>query len=151
MAWIAPGDKRQALMNQLPGIGDRFEGLYAAFWQLPQLPAATLELCRLRLAQLHSSELDWAIEEVPVPRAQRDELRQWPDSSHFDAPERACLALTEVHAMDATAITDAQAEAVKQYFGEEGLVALLQALGVFDGMIRLGLLWGLADSSGGKH
>ncbi len=151
MAWIAPGDNRQALMNQLPGIGDRFEGLYAAFWQLPQLPAATLELCRLRLAQLHSSELDWAIEEVPVSRAQRDELRQWPESAHFDAPERACLALTEVHAMDAMAITDAQAEAVKQYFGEEGLVALLQALGVFDGMIRLGLLWGLADSSGGKH
>ena len=151
MAWIAPGDNRQALMNQLPGIGDRFEGLYGAFWQLPQLPAATLELCRLRLAQLHQQRADWAIEEVPVPRAQRDELRQWPDSAHFDAPERACLALTEVHAMDAMAITDAQAEAVKQYFGEEGLVALLQALGVFDGMIRLGLLWGLADGSGGKH
>ncbi len=57
----------------------------------------------------------------------------------------------EVHAIDAAAITDAQAEAVKQYFGDEGLVALLQALGVFDGMIRLGLLWGLADSSGDRH
>ena len=63
-----------------------------------------------------------------MPRAQRDALRQWPDSPHFDAPERACLALTEVHAIDAAAITDAQAEAVKQYFGDEGLVALLQAL-----------------------
>ena len=30
-------------------------------------------------------------------------------------------------------------------------VALLQGLGVFDGMIRLGLLWGLADSSGENH
>ena len=96
MAWIAPGDERQVLMKQLPGIGDRFEGLYAAFWRLPQLPAATLELCRLRLAQLHRSERDWATEEVAVPRAQRDELRQWPDSPHFDAPERACNAWSEI-------------------------------------------------------
>jgi alkylhydroperoxidase family enzyme len=148
MAWIATGDDRQALMNQLPGIGDRFEGLYTALWHLPQVPAATLELCRLRLAQLHRSEGDWALEEVQVPAGQRSQLRQWPDSPHFDAPERACLALTEVHAIDAAAITDDHADAVKHHFGEVGLVALLQALGVFDGMIRLGLLWGLSDSPG---
>jgi hypothetical protein len=43
--------------------------------------------------------------------------------------------------MDCSAITDAQADAVKAHIGEEGLVALLQALGVFDGLIRLGLIW----------
>ena len=45
--------------------------------------------------------------------------------------------------MDARAITDAQADAIKQHYGEVGLVALLQALGVFDAVIRLGLIWDL--------
>lgn len=148
MSWIAPARDRQVLMSQLPEIGDLFQALYASFWQLPQLPATTLELCRLRMAQLHRSALDWHIQEVQLPQAQREELTRWPASPHFSAAERACLALTEVHAMDAGAITDAQADAVKAHYGEVGLVALLQALGVFDGMIRLGLLWGLAGSSG---
>ena len=151
MSWIAPGNDHQALMSQLPGIGDRFQALYASFWQLPQLPATTLELCRLRIAQLHNSDLDWHRQEVELPQAQREELRRWPGSGHFSAAERACLALTEVHAMDAGAITDEQADAVKEHFGEEGLVALLQALGVFDGMIRLGLLWGLAGTARENH
>ena len=151
MSWIAPASDRQELMSQLPGIGDRFQALYASFWQLPQLPATTLELCRLRIAQLHKSELDWHIQEIALPQAQREELRRWPASPHFSAAERACIALTEVHAMDARAITDEQADAVKAHFGEVGLVALLQALGVFDGMIRLGLLWGLAGAAGDEH
>lgn len=151
MSWIAPARDRQVLMSQLPEIGDLFQALYASFWQLPQLPATTLELCRLRIAQLHRSELDWQIRQVTVPQAQREELTRWPASPHFSAAERACLALTEVHAMDAGAITDAQADAVKAHYGEVGLVALLQALGVFDGMIRLGLLWGLAGTSEENH
>jgi alkylhydroperoxidase family enzyme len=151
MSWIAPGNDRQTLMNQLPGIGDRFQALYASFWKLPQLPATTLELCRLRIAQLHNSDLDWQMQEAEVSPAQRAELRRWPDSPHFSAAEHACLALTEVHAMDAGAITDEQADAVKQHFGEVGLVALLQALGVFDGMIRLGLLWGVTGTAGESH
>jgi len=148
VSWIAPGSDRHALMSQLPVIGDLFQALYTSFWQLPQLPATTLELCRLRIAQLHRSELDWQMQEVEVPQAQRDELTRWPASPHFSAAQRACLELTEVHSMDAGAITDAQADAVKAHYGEAGLVALLQALGVFDGMIRLGLLWGLDATSG---
>jgi hypothetical protein len=151
MSWIAPASDREALMHQLPVIGDLFQALYASFWQLPQLPATTLELCRLRLAQLHNSDLDWQRQEIALPEAQRAELRRWPGSPHFSAADRACLALAEVHAMDARAITDEQADAVKEHYGEVGLVALLQALGVFDGMIRLGLLWGFAGTAPESH
>jgi hypothetical protein len=144
--WIVAGADREKSLQALPGIGDRFLGLYASFWQIPNFPPETLELCRLRLAQLHNSEADWGREEVSLDTRKREQLTQWNSSEHFTEAEKACLEITEVHAMDARAITDAQADAVKSHFGEVGLVALFQALGVFDGMIRLGLLWGSVEA-----
>ena len=45
--------------------------------------------------------------------------------------------------MDPQAITDAQAEAVKSELGDAGLVALIEALGLFYGMTRVRQLWDL--------
>jgi alkylhydroperoxidase family enzyme len=127
----------------VPEIGRHFARLYRSFWSLESLPAATLELCRLRLAQLLASEPAWQHSECALPSGQREALSDWPTSKVFSSAERACLAVAEVHAMDAAAITDAQAEAVKAHFGDVGYVALVQALGVFDAVTRLGLIWGL--------
>lgn len=138
-------------MDRLPAIGENFQRLYASFYQLSQLPPETVELCRLRLAQLHRSDADFAREEYAVVADKRAQLQDWHHAAPFSAAERACLELTEVHAMDCSAITDAQADAVKQHFGEAGLVALLQALGVFDGFIRLGLIWQAAPAEGRQH
>lgn len=151
MNWIAANADREQTMGRLPAIGEHFQRLYASFYQLPQLPPETVELCRLRLAQLHQSEADFALEEYPLARARREQLRNWHSAEIFSLAERACLELAEVHAMDCSAITDAQADAVKQHFGEAGLVALLQALGVFDGFIRLGLIWRAAPAGGRQH
>lgn len=141
MSWIIEGAGRQAHTAALPVIGEHFEQLYASFWELPQLPAQTLELCRLRLAQLHRSQADFEWQQQPVASARRDGLQDWHRGELFAAAECACLEFTEVYAMDTRNITDQQAAAVKQHYGEVGLVALLQALGVFDGVIRLGLIW----------
>lgn len=130
-------------VSALPQLGEPFASLYASFWALESVPAATLELCRLRLAQLLGSERAFAYSEYELPDAQREQLTQWPSSEAFSAAERACLELTEVHAMDAQAITDEQADAVKSHYGEVGYVAVVQALGVFDAVIRLGLIWDL--------
>ena len=129
----------------LPEVGQPFLALYRSFWSLESLPAETLELCRLRLAQLLESDIAWEHEEVALTSMQRDLLRRWPDSAVFSAAQKACLELTEVHAMDARSISDEQADAVKAHYGEVGFVALVQALGVFDAMIRLGLIWGLTS------
>ena len=51
-----------------------------------------------------------------------------------------------MYAMDAQSITDEQARAVQHHHGDAGLVALVEALGVFDGMTRLSLLWQLPSS-----
>ncbi|MEH6585740.1 MAG: hypothetical protein V7720_04230 [Halioglobus sp.] len=132
-------------ISDLPEVGQHFLALYRSFWSLESLPAETLELCRLRLAQLLESDIAWEHEEVALTSMQRDQLRRWPDSAVFSAAQRACLELTEMHAMDARAITDEQADAVKAHYGEVGFVALVQALGVFDATIRLGLIWGLTS------
>lgn len=151
MSWIAEDLSREQIMQRLPTIGEHFQRLYGSFYQLSQLPPETVELCRLRLAQLHRSAADFALEEYPLTAGKREQLQDWHSASAFSTGERACLAFTEVHAMDCSAITDAQADAVKQHYGEVGLVALLQALGVFDGFIRLGLMWQAAPAGSSQH
>ncbi len=147
MAEPATGHKANygEVVEVLPEIGRQFAALYRSFWSLESLPAETLELCRLRLAQLLGSDIAWRHEEVSLAPRQRDELSRWPGNDVFSPAQKACLELTEMHAMDARSITDAQADAVKRHFGEVGFVALVQALGVFDGITRLGLVWGLSS------
>ena len=142
----APGARYADVAASLPQIGRPFADLYRAFWSLESVPAPTLELCRLRLAQLHGSDLAWQHQAVAAGDERRQALRQWPGSDLFSPAEKACLDLCEVHAMDARAISDEQADAVKAHYGEVGYVAVVQALGVFDAVIRLGLIWNLSSA-----
>ncbi|MCX2980934.1 hypothetical protein EYC98_08660 [Halieaceae bacterium IMCC14734] len=143
MSWLADAADRQQVLAAMPELAASYTQLYAQLWTLPQLPASSLELCRLRLAQLHNSAVEWQKSEAELAPGQRLALVDWPSSELFDSAERACLDFCEVYAMDTQAITDAQAEAVKQHHGDAGLVALVEALGLFDGMTRLSLLWQL--------
>lgn len=133
---------RQGLGNWLdqhPELSLLFAKFQHSFDTLPQLPPSVLPLCKIRMQQLHglcpiSTGSDKQAEFA-------DAVSRWPDSTQFSDAEKACLAFTEVYAIDVHAISDAQANAVKQHFGEPGLVALVQALGVFYGMSRLSQLW----------
>jgi len=78
-----------------------------------------------------------------LPENKREARSRWDTDPAFSDAERACVAFTEVYAMDAQAISDEQAFSVKTHFGDAGLVHLIEALGVFDGAIRLGQLWQL--------
>lgn len=141
MSWL--GADRNTTMSALPQIAAKFSALYQSLWSQPHLPPEVLEFCRLRLAQLHLCEVEWQRREVDVAARKRDALRQWDSDAQFSNAERACLAFTEVYAMDAQAITDELAQAVKDHYGDAGLVLLVEALGVLDGMTRLSLLWQL--------
>ncbi|MEZ5572543.1 MAG: hypothetical protein R3E64_11025 [Halioglobus sp.] len=140
---MSSGSDRDATMRALPEIATRFEQLYQSLWTQPHIPASTLELCRLRLAQLHRCDVEWQRRDHAVPAPKRDALQHWPDDEQFSAAERACLAFTEVYAMDTQSITDQLADAVKAHHGDAGLVMLVEALGILDGMTRLSLLWQL--------
>jgi alkylhydroperoxidase family enzyme len=143
MNWVNSGTDRQSTIAVLPDIAAAFTSLYQSLWTQPHLPPAILELCRLRLAQLHQCTVELQRQEYVTPDDKREHLTHWDTDSRYSDAERACLAFTEVYAMDTQAITDELAEAVKQHVGEAGFVLLVEALGILDGMTRLSLLWQL--------
>lgn len=143
MNWINDGIDRNTTLAPLPKVADRFQALYDSFWNQAHLAPSTLELCRLRLAQLHRSDADWSRVDCEIDADKREHLAAWSSHEGFSDAERACLEFTEVYAMDVQAISDELAEAVKTHYGDAGLVTLVEALGIFDGMTRLSLLWQL--------
>lgn len=146
MGWVSAGDNRASTLQELPEMASGFETLYRSLWTQHHIPPTTLELCRLRLAQLHRSAVDMRRSDCDIPANQRDTLTHWDSDGNFSAAERACLAFTEVYAMDVQALTDELADAVKSHHGDAGLVLLVEALGILDGMTRLSLLWQLPVS-----
>jgi alkylhydroperoxidase family enzyme len=147
MSWLGCGSDRSTILGTLPEIAADFDALYESLWNQSHIPPPVLELCRLRLAQLHRApmEIQHCAPELSPDR--RDNLTRWATDGSFSSAERACLAFTEVYAMDASALTDEHAEAVKVHYGDSGLVLLVEALGIFDGMTRLSLLWELGPDT----
>jgi alkylhydroperoxidase family enzyme len=143
MSWLNSGIDRDATISIVPDIAEAFGALYQSLWTQPHLPVEILELCRLRLAQLHQCTVEMLRHDCEVLVEKRENLARWNTDIRFSDAERGCLAFTEVYAMDAQALTDEQAAAVKTHFGDAGLVLLVEALGIFDGMTRLSLLWQL--------
>ncbi|MBK7252273.1 MAG: hypothetical protein IPI06_15805 [Gammaproteobacteria bacterium] len=130
-------------------LARRHEALWQAVWRQKHVPAPVLELCRLRLAQLHGAVHEL---EAPPPRDARERLDaaksrsvitgSWVRESCLSPAERSALEFAEVYGQDPQAITDELAAAVKEHFGDAGLVALIEALGVIDGRIRLAMMLG---------
>lgn len=148
MHWVL-NDRETAtlddVLTQSPQIHDAFTRFNTALWSQPYLPAPVMELCRLRLAALHGCTAELARRTPEAVTAGLDDgkvamLAHWPDDPRFDAAERACLGFAEVYFQDPGAITDELADAVKAALGEPALVALVEALGIFDGFTRLSLL-----------
>ena len=81
-------------------------------------------------------------EEISIEPAKKSALGRGESQEIFNAGEKACIAFTEVYAMDVQSISDELAEAVKASYGDAGLVTLIEALGILDGLIRIDLLWG---------
>ncbi|MDG2048435.1 MAG: hypothetical protein P8J79_14585 [Halioglobus sp.] len=144
MGWVTNGDDRDTTIGELAELAAPFDALYASLWTQSHVPADVLELCRLRLAQLHRCAVELQRQEIAIPAGKTAHLAHWDTGSLFSPAERACLAFTEVYAMDVQALTDQHADAVKMHFGDAGLVLLVEALGILDGMTRLSLLWQLA-------
>lgn len=143
MSWFSTANNRDDIIAEAPFLAETFHEFYRSFWQLPMLPVQTLELCRLRIAQLHQCDTEWQREEIALPAAMRKDLSQWNKSASYSAAEQACLEFAEVYTMDPQAISDEQADAVKAYYSDAGLVALIEALGMFYGLTRVSQLWEL--------
>jgi alkylhydroperoxidase family enzyme len=148
MGWIRqdgePVTTVEALLSLRPDLSILYQDLLERLWTTTGFDPVVLELCRLRQAQLLGCEPEYA-RRTPYALAAgfdddlADALPSWPTSPAFDATARACLAYTEAFVIDPHGVDDDQAEAVKAQTGEDGLVALTMALGLFDGLCRLRL------------
>jgi len=121
-----------------------FESMWRALWSQQRVPPPLIELCRLRLAQLHGATAELEVENpaVKVTHTRRESVLRgrFATDGQFAPGEVAVLSLAEVYAQDPAAITDAMAGEVKAVYGDAGLVVLIEALGFIDGRIRMARL-----------
>jgi len=125
-------------------LAQDFDAVWTRIWRQDHVPAAQLELCRLRMAQMHGAHAEFAAGRGLESDAGRiAAVRDGSYGSHpgFSPAERAVLEFAEVYAQDPNAISDPLADAVKQHVGEPGLVCLIEALGFIDARIRLALMF----------
>jgi alkylhydroperoxidase family enzyme len=143
----------------LDGVFGRRANLYedfrrwsAIFWEARLLDPVLLELCRLRVAQLHECDAELRLRYQPALDAglSEDKIAELPrtgSSPHFSELERDCIAFAELFTVDPHVISDDDAARVTGHLGPAGTVALVQALALFDGFARFRLVLGIEAPS----
>ncbi|MBK9666388.1 MAG: hypothetical protein IPO61_11765 [Gammaproteobacteria bacterium] len=132
-------------------ITEAYEAVWDALWMQPHLSSQLLELCRLRLARFHQAPAELELRrDTGLDPGKADSLLtgNYFRDPQFSPAERAVLEFTEIYAQDPAAISDDLADAVKEHFGEAGLMCLIEALGFIDGRIRLALIFSTLHTAG---
>jgi AhpD family alkylhydroperoxidase len=137
-----------------PDLYDPFRAFYAVFWERDLVDAAVLELCRLRVAQLLGCESELAVRYAPalvagLTEEQVAELAQWPTAASFTDAQRAALAFAEQFVIDPHGIAGPVRDAVREQFTLPEVVALTEALALFDGFQRFRLILGVPPRATG--
>jgi alkylhydroperoxidase family enzyme len=145
MSWLpesGPGrddfERCFALRPDLFAAWREFAGI---FWEKRLVDPVLLELCRLRVAQLHGAAHPLSTRMREASEAGLDEakiarLADWWKQPGFSDLERACLRFAEQFVLDAQALSDEEARPVVAALGDAGTVAFVEALAIFDGFGR---------------
>jgi alkylhydroperoxidase family enzyme len=122
-----------------PDARDAVREFYSLFWVEHMVDPALLELVRLRVAQLYRCRAELAVryESAGDIEPKVAELTRWPASPVFSDLERACLWVAEQFVLDAHGITDADTAAISDVLGSRGLVAVMNAIALFDYLDRI--------------
>ena len=119
---IAAGEPEfDAVFRLRPDLFAAYREFESVFWTHELLDVAILEACRARCAQILSAA------GAPSEPVTADD----PTSAIG-----ACLALADQFVIDPHSVTREMREAVVAHVGDAGLVALVEALAVFDGFTR---------------
>jgi hypothetical protein len=117
----ADGDATfDAVFGLRPDLFEAYRDFESVFWTHGLLDAAVLDACRARCAQLLRAE---GAPDEPV-------------AADADGLLAACLVLAEQFVIDPHGVTPEMRDAVTANVGDAGLVALVEALAVFDGFTR---------------
>ena len=132
----APGSEFDAVFGLRPDLFDAYRDFETVFWSHDLLDAEILDACRTRVAQLLRAE------GAPTEHVAADD----PSSALA-----ACLLLAEQFVIDPHGVTTEMREAVVARVGDAGLVALVEALAIFDGFTRFRTILSIApDAAGGS-
>jgi len=137
------GPPFDAALALRPELRELYAAFYGKLWDEELLPASLLDLCRLRVAQLHDCESELAVRhaDAGVSDAQVAALSDWQSSDLFDVQERAALQLAEKMPWQHHDLTDDEYAALQEHFGEAGVVALTIGVALFDANCRLRLVF----------
>jgi alkylhydroperoxidase family enzyme len=131
-----------------PDLYAPFREFYAVFWRDRLVDPVVLELCRLRVAQLLgcASELEVRYEGAlrgGLTEQMVLDLARWPTSEHFTEAHRAALGFAEQFVIDPQGIKGPVRDELRAHFALPEVVAITEALALFDGFIRFRLVLGV--------
>lgn len=117
----------------------------ALFWQRRLVDPVLLELCRLRVAQLLGCKSELSLRtrtavDAGLTDAHVAALSQWPTAEGFSDEQRAALGLAEQFVIDPSGVDDNMRARIRSHHSSAELVALVEALALFDGFTRFSLL-----------
>jgi alkylhydroperoxidase family enzyme len=145
MSWLpeaGPGrDDFERSFSLRPDLFAAWREFASIFWEKRLVDPVLLELCRLRIAQLHGAQHPLSLRTPEARAAGLDEakiarLAEWWKQPGFSDLERACLRFAEQFVLDAQAMSDEEARPVVTALGDAGTVAFIEALAIFDGFGR---------------
>jgi alkylhydroperoxidase family enzyme len=145
MSWLperaAGRDDFERTFALRPDLYEAWRGFASLFWEKRLVDPVLLELCRLRVAQLHEAAYPLSLRMREARDAGLDEARiarlaAWWREPGFSDLERACLRFAEQFVTDAKAMTDEEARPVVEGLGQAGTVAFVEGLAIFDGFCR---------------
>jgi alkylhydroperoxidase family enzyme len=135
-----------------PEYGAALGAIETELWAQDTIDPISLELCRLRIAQLLRCDAALAERTPAAVAAGLDEamvgsLPQWSTDDRFDTRRRICLGYAEQLLIDAQGVTDEHATKVIDTIGEGGFLVLTYACGLFETTQRARLVLGVGRTS----
>jgi len=142
MSWLTTAtggaDSFAGVFRLRPNLFAAWRDFASQLWDAELVDPTVLELCRLRIGQLHGAACPRAGAAPPAPLdgRKRVDLASWWHSGAYTETERACLRFAEQFVLDAKGIADDDAAAVTGALGDAGTVAFIEALAILDGFAR---------------
>jgi alkylhydroperoxidase family enzyme len=137
----------EATLGVRPDLSVPYRDFYGSLWKDAADPRL-LDLCRLRIAQIHRCESERHVEYsfTHVTPTDIGNLEGWRDSARFSEAEQAALTIAEKIPWDHHGITDDDINALKPHLSDADVVTLVCAMVLFDANCRLRLVFGTEDA-----
>jgi alkylhydroperoxidase family enzyme len=157
MTWLSETEGSTPLervLRKRPALFRQVAVSVADVWSAGVVDAATLELCRLAVADTHRCRSELSIRyreaaEAGLSEEKISALSTYESSPLFSERERACVRTAAQYALDAHGISDEAFADLRTHLTDAEAVTLMYSLTVFDGLARLRTILDIEPLAGG--